>query len=271
MKKTERSKASPKRPAARGKPAPAASKRTKATKAPKTPAAAAPPGKVAAARVTVSQHACNICGGTRFVPGPGGRMSITKRAPVCEGCGSFERHRAFRSIFDKIRSPAYKKLSCLSFNKDRSIAGGWFKTARYGDPATDPLDVQSLDLPDESVDVVVCNHVLNSVPDYKQGLAELTRIVSRTGYIFLSFANPHYRKITEDWGYPKPKQHGHYRVFGADIEKKLPVLTGNLGVARVIGEDPVTGVEERAYIISKNEELLMQIGERGVRIRFLHF
>ena len=219
---------------------------------------------------------CNICGGTVFTPGPGGRLSVNKLPPRCEECGSVERHRAFKMIFDKIRTGTFKAIfkewSCLAFNKDRTVAGGWFASIKYAVPGTeDALDVQNISLPSESVDVVVCNHIISTVPRYEQGLKELARIISKRGFAFVSFPNPHYRQITDDWGFPKPEQHGLYRIFGADIEAKLKTILPDIAIVRVIGQDPVTGAEDRAYIISKSSDFLGHLGEQGLRIRFLHF
>ncbi len=264
--------------------APAKGATTTGKKAAGTPASAKQePGSAKPATKPKMQHQfagtssksdvpCNICGGMAFRPGPGGRLSSTKQPPVCIGCGSLERHRVFRSIFDKIRGPVFKELSCLAFNRDRSVAGGWFDSIQYSEPdSRHALDVENISIPSGGVDVVLCNHVLSSVPSYEQALRELVRVISGRGFAFVSFPNPHYRQITDDWGYPKPQQHNQYRIFGADIETKLPTILPGIGIARVVDEDPVTGAEDRAYIISKNRNFMGQLGERGLKLRFLHF
>lgn len=220
---------------------------------------------------TTMSVACNICGGTKFKSAPGGRLSVTNLPPVCMNCGSLERHRAFRNIFDKIRGPSFKKLSCLMFSKDPSVAGGWFASMRHSIYGTESsLDLQKIALNNAAVDVVICNHILEHVPRYQDALREISRIISDTGFAFVSFPNPHYRKVTVDWGYPKPEQHMHYRIFGADIEPKLKTILPGVGIVRVVGDDPVTATEDRGYIISKNNDFLGGIGERGLRFRYLH-
>jgi SAM-dependent methyltransferase len=212
--------------------------------------------------------ACNICGGTNFKPGPLGRISITGLPPVCVECGSLERHRVFRAIFNQFRSTDFKSLSCLMFSMDRSVATGWFRSFRYSVYGTDnSLDLQDIALSDGAFDVVICNHVLEHVPRYEVALKEIVRVLSRRGFAFISFPNPHYRQETSDWGHPK--EHGHYRVFGSDIEAKLPVLLPGVGILRVVAKDPVTEIEDRAYIVSKNSEFLDGLTEKGVRCRFL--
>ncbi len=131
------------------------------------------------------------------------------------------------------------------------------------------LDVQDIALPDGAFDVVVCNHVLEHVPRYEDGFRELIRITAPSGFAFISFPNPHYKKVTTDWGYPKPEMHGHYRVFGSDIEEKLPVLVPGIGILRLVGKDPVTAVEDRAYIFSRNREFLTDIARKPIECQLL--
>jgi len=213
---------------------------------------------------------CNICGGTTFKEGPNHRLSTTNLLPMCAKCGSLERHRVFRALFNGFRTVQFRSMSCLMFSKDSSVAGGWFGSMRYSIYGTESsLDVQDIALPDGAFDVVVCNHILEHVPRYEAGLTEICRIISPTGFAFVSFPNPHHREVTLDWGYPKPEMHGHYRLFGSDIEAKLPLLLPGVGILRLVGRDPVTGTEDRAYIFSKNRDFLNKITEREITYQFL--
>lgn len=72
--------------------------------------------------------ACNICGGTTFNVGPGGRMSITNVPPACESCGSLERHRIWRAMFNQFRTIEFRAMSCLMFGRSASVAAGRFKS-----------------------------------------------------------------------------------------------------------------------------------------------
>lgn len=211
---------------------------------------------------------CNICGNAEFKPAPFGRFSSSGQPPVCTKCGSLERHRICRSIIGTIRDPSFKSKVCLQFSVDPSVASGWFERhelSRYGGP--DSIDVQHIDRPDESIDVVVCNHVLEHVKDDRLAIQNLVRINKPDGFVFLSFPNPYRRAVTEDWGYPKREQHNHYRVFGRDIERIFEGIIPHVHVIWVEGTDPATQEIDGAYILTSSDKWLARIFERGVKGR----
>ena len=47
------------------------------------------------------------------------------------------------------------------------------------------LDLQNIDLPDSSLDLVLCAHVLEHVPDTDRALGELHRVIARGGRLYL--------------------------------------------------------------------------------------
>lgn len=211
---------------------------------------------------------CNICNNDQFKPGPNGRLSATGHPPVCTKCGSLERHRIHRLIFNRIRDGSFRMRSCLQFSADPAIARGWFERhelSAYGGPNT--LDIQKIDRADASYDVVVCNHVVEHVADYRSAIQELVRISKADGFLFLSFPNPHGRAATEDWGYAKPEQHGHYRVFGRDIERTFSEIVPRVHVIAVEDTDPVTAVADTAFVLTGSDYWLARIFERGCRAR----
>lgn len=59
---------------------------------------------------------CNLCGSTRFVPGPGDRMT-GRRAPQCDECGSLERHRALGRFLDMWKPEDIARRSVISFGE----------------------------------------------------------------------------------------------------------------------------------------------------------
>lgn len=198
---------------------------------------------------------CNICGCDRFGPGPGGRMSYDGRTPPrCTGCQSLERHRAFRALFQALRDDAFASASVLQFSNDRSSDKSWFARHELSDfEGANPLDLQAIDRPDDSYDIVVCNHVIEHVERDRDAMRELLRVVRPDGFVFLSFPDPLRRATTDDWGYPDESQHGHYRLYGEDVRDKFAEVLPDASVIRVVASDPATGSTECVFLLARNE------------------
>ncbi len=211
---------------------------------------------------------CNICGHDEFAPAPGGRLTREGMAPVCTRCGSLERHRAYRQMFLKYRDPSLREATCLQFSNDLTVARGWFgrhELSVFGGPNS--LDIQAIEREDAAYGVVVANHVLEHVPDHLAAMRELARVTRPDGFLFLSFPNPMHRATTDDWGYPKPEQHGHWRIFGRDIEDQFAAVFPRCHALAVVDRDPVTAVAELAYIVTASDRWFAAAFERGLKPR----
>ena len=146
----------------------------------------------------------------------------------------------------------FKDFSCLQFSTDPSIDKRWFKSLEvsiYGH--RNSLDLQAIDRADGAYDAVVCNHILEHVPDDRASMRELVRITKPTGFVFISVPNPATKKVTSDWGYPDEKHHGHYRVYGMDIVDKLKSEIGSRTLLRLTASDPVTGTRDCGFLITE--------------------
>jgi len=204
---------------------------------------------------------CNVCGGQKFGLGPGERLSATGKRPRCKRCQSLERHRAFRRIFLELGPKRLRSLRCLQFSPDRTVDRRWFdsyEVSIFG--TTSSLDLQRIDRPDHSYDVVVCNHVLEHVPDYRAALRELNRILSARGFLFLSFPDPSRAERTIDWGYPDPSRHNHYRHFGRDVEEVFRQEMPDCQVVAITTIDAATGTRDLAYVVTRSSDWLRCFG-----------
>ena len=91
------------------------------------------------------------------------------------------------------------------------------------------LDIQETGLPSESYDVVICNHVLEHVDDFRIALAEIWRILRKGGLLICSFPmDPKVELLDEDPSlttieerFRRFGQDDHKRVFGMKAEKFL--------------------------------------------------
>jgi len=206
-------------------------------------------------------RACNICGSTKFGAGPNGRMAENGMPPRCEGCQSLERHRATREVMVKLRKPLeFSRRRVLQFSHDRTVERQWFisyELSIYG--GGNSLELQRIDRPSGSYDFVICNHVLEHVPDDTKALMEMARITSEQGFVFLTVPAPHRLTTTTEWGYPDEKQHGHYRIYGKDIVTRFERFIPGIIAVEIPMRDPVTGVPDVAFLLTRSEPTADQL------------
>ncbi|GAB3230066.1 class I SAM-dependent methyltransferase [Mycolicibacterium hippocampi] len=120
------------------------------------------------------------------------------------------------------------------------------------------LNIESIELPDESVDVVVCSHVLEHVDDVR-ALDEIYRILTPGGRALLMFP------IVEGWEhtYENPAhtsradrtkyfgQFNHLRMFGRDVRDRI--TNAGFALAEFTAEEP----EVARYGLIRGEKLFV--------------
>jgi len=108
-----------------------------------------------------------------------------------------------------------------------------YTTADLFEPIVDiKVDIQNTPFPDDKWGLIMCNHILEHVDDYKQALKELKRILKKDG--ILEITVPLDRKLQTVYEDPdivnvedRIKAFGqsdHKRIFGNDFEKILSEL-----------------------------------------------
>lgn len=125
---------------------------------------------------------CLICGGRTFGRAQSGRLSRLGNPPRCLTCGSVERHRIIRSIFEAIPADRLAAARALQFSPETVVqpaAFARFEISVYG--GHNSLDLMRIDRPDASYDWVLANHVLEHVPDDATALREILRILAPDG------------------------------------------------------------------------------------------
>ncbi len=198
---------------------------------------------------------CNICGGTEFRPGPNGRMSSTGKPPLCGKCFSLERHRTYREILLELKKHGLVKGKAIQFSPDKTAEADWFdefEVSVYG--GENSLDIQKIDRPNKTYDLILCNHVLEHVPYDNAALCELMRILNKDGLLFFAVPAPVQNKVTRDWGFPKEEDHGHYRIYGDDFRHILQKYLEPYHISSVDKPNPVTEMPERVYFATKSRE-----------------
>ena len=170
---------------------------------------------------------CACCGAVDAHYAPfHGRTDI-----VCRRCGAQERQRALALVVGAVGIPRGACVLHLAPERERFLAatyraaGAQVVTLDIAPPAAVLGDLQRLPVADASVDVVVCSHVLEHVPDDRAGLAELFRVLRPGGVAFVLV--PVHHKMQQTYTDPDavtPEQQqvahwwaGHLRLYGLDF------------------------------------------------------
>ena len=162
------------------------------------------------------------------------RYKTQKQDVVCPECWSLPRHRILAMWMNEHKDMlAGKRILYFAPVKPGNL---WFDrngikatTADLYNEADLKLDVQNIDQPDKSWDVIICNHVLEHVDDHKKAIKEMKRIMSDDGIMILSFpVDDRYDTVYEDPSKTTDKQrirafgqNDHKRIFGRDSMEML--------------------------------------------------
>ena len=210
-----------------------------------------PPSTNEAAPDRTPSAACTICEGRQFKEGPGGRMSRTGKLPVCVSCGSLERHRIVRTVWNFLDGEEHLRMHALQFSLDPSVDKEWFgafEVSIHG--GRNSLNLENIRRPSQSYDVVICNHVLEHVQDDRLAFREIMRILKPDGFLQFTVPSPCTRAVTKEWGYPDPNLHEHYRTYGRDLVQRFGEAQPGVRFLHVRECDDVTGVTDLVYFAS---------------------
>ncbi|HEY3142232.1 MAG TPA: class I SAM-dependent methyltransferase [Acidimicrobiales bacterium] len=196
---------------------------------------------------------CNICRWTgEAFAGP--RHS---EGAICPVCNSIARDRFLHWSFTQWAEvhPALRVIECSPRlgPEYRGAMATWFfyRTSDYDLRAHQgnlQLDLQRIDLPDDSLDVMLCAHVLEHVPDTDKALAELQRVIAPGGRLVLQVP------VLQGFTAPpaEPEFHGDntpvFWRFGFDLTARLRdhgfdtalLCTEELADAVASGQNPWT-------------------------------
>jgi predicted SAM-dependent methyltransferase len=179
---------------------------------------------------------CNVCRKhyRKFLPY--GYVNPRENA-LCPNCLALERHRLmqlylqYKTNFYTSNPHVLHVAPEYCFIKRFSrLLGDFYTTADLESPlAKVKMDVQAIPFPDNSFEVIFCNHLLEHVENDIKALQELYRVLKPGGWgIIQSPIN--YRRATtyEDPSIVDPEertkhfgQHDHVREFGADYAQRL--------------------------------------------------
>ncbi len=179
---------------------------------------------------------CPVCGARRRKFLPYGYSTLRDNA-LCPSCLSLERHRLLWLYLTRETDIFSRKLDlihiapevCMMRHLKRS-QNVEYTTADLESPLADMhFDVQSIPLPDDSYDVIICNHIMEHVMDDVKAMGELHRIMKPGGWGVVLSPVERDREFTyEDDSITDPAersrifgQYDHRRVYGRDYAARL--------------------------------------------------
>ena len=154
----------------------------------------------------------------------------------CPVCGSLERHRLlikfirentrlFQAPMKKMLHIAPEPILSQIFNRADVIE---YLSADLSNPnAMVNFDLTDIPYADNSFDVIYCSHVLEHIPDDRQAMRELRRVMTPNGWAILLVPTTA-EKTFEDSSVTSPEererlfgQHDHVRRYGPDYVNRL--------------------------------------------------
>jgi SAM-dependent methyltransferase len=155
---------------------------------------------------------------------------------VCPRCRSRQRHRLLWLYLERCTElTTTANARVLQFAPDASIERRLraIPALRYSSADIEPgrgdltLDLEALDLPDASFDVVLCVHVLEHVEDDRRALRELHRILAPGGWgvVQVPIQGEHTQEAssvrTPEERRRRFGQEDHVRIYGRDFRERL--------------------------------------------------
>jgi hypothetical protein len=180
---------------------------------------------------------CPVCESRFRIFLPYGRLNPRQNA-LCPNCLSLERHRLIW-IYLRERSSFFKeKLKVLHVAPEacfiprfERLHGNGYITADIESPlAKVKMDIHEIPFPENTFDVVLCNHVLEHVRDDIHAMKEINRVLKPGGFAILQvpFFNPVGEITFEDDTITDPGkrekifgQNDHVRKYGHDYPKRI--------------------------------------------------
>ena len=187
---------------------------------------------------------CLICSSNfkKFRP-----YGVVKRDnALCPDCGSLERHRLLWSYFgDKLNVfKQINRISVLHFAPEHFFYNSFdsSKNIDYvhcdlvpdkykfkGVSEVIKVDIINIPFPENTFDLILCNHVLEHIPNDEYAMKELYRVLKKNGVAILQVPiDIELNNTYEDWQITKPEerelafgQKDHVRIYGLDYVNRL--------------------------------------------------
>jgi SAM-dependent methyltransferase len=159
------------------------------------------------------------------------------RNAMCPVCGSFDRVRLLY-LFLKFKTNLFTEpVRLLHIAPEKPLSDIFIKhnNINYltGDinpgQVMEKMDITAIHYPDNTFDAILCNHVLEHIPDDRKAMRELLRVLKPDGWAILQVPiSKILEKTYEDFSISSPQdrekhygQKDHVRIYGTDFTQRL--------------------------------------------------
>jgi len=198
-----------------------------------------------------------------------------RRNAGCYQCGSTDRERLiYIYLKDSLRIFEHPEWHILHLapekNLSKALIQGGIKNYVCGDLFTEGyhypdyvqnMDVQQIPYSDKHFDLIICNHLLEHVPDDKKAMNELNRVLKDNGTAILQVPiSMNSERTSEDFSVTDPKereqkfgQFDHVRIYGQDYVTRLQSCGLQVTKVNISSNYPKLGLnpEEDIYTVKK--------------------
>ena len=156
---------------------------------------------------------------------------------LCPGTLSLERHRLLWLYLERETTFLKQELKVLHvapeqvFYRKFKLFKHWnYTTTDLYSPLADVIaDISNLPFREDQYDLILCNHVLEHIPDDLKAMAELYRVLKKGGTLIAQVPlDENLKKTFEDKSIIDPKarakvfgQYDHVRIYGQDYFTRL--------------------------------------------------
>ena len=188
---------------------------------------------------------------------------------LCPGTLSLERHRLLWLYLQRETNFLTQQLKVLHvapeqvFYKKFKLFQHWdYTTTDLNSPLADVVaDICDLPFQDDQYDLILCNHVLEHIPDDLQAMAELYRVLKKGGTLIAQVPLEEARQKTfEDISISDTKersrvfgQYDHVRVYGQDFYQRLQSVGFSAKGISILNQ--LSAEEIRRFALPENERI----------------
>ncbi len=186
---------------------------------------------------------------------------------LCPGTLSLERHRLLWLYLKRETTFLKEKLKVLHvapeqvfYRKFKRFQHWNYTTTDLYSPLADVIaDISNLPFQDDQYDLILCNHVLEHIPDDLKAMAELYRVLKKGGTLIAQVPLEENLKQTfEDKSIKDPKarakvfgQYDHVRIYGQDYHIRLQSV--GFSTTIVQPQNSLTKEEINKFALSQTE------------------